>query len=94
MSPLEIPGLRDAAVKEYGEWQVSNVGSDNLKTAFRHVCDVMFEHGLDLEQVYKEQDPNFFTEKGIKIGVARRFVEDMGKWVKNVKKAVPVYELM
>jgi hypothetical protein len=34
MSPLEIPGLRDVAVQEYGEWQVSNVGNDTLKTAF------------------------------------------------------------
>lgn len=34
MSPLETPGLRDVAVKEYSEWQVSNVGNDTLKTAF------------------------------------------------------------
>jgi hypothetical protein len=91
MSPLDIPGHRDVAVKEYGEWQVSNVDNDTLKTAFREVCDVMLENGLDLEQVYKDQDPNFFIEKGIKIGIARRFVEDIGKWVKNVKKAMPVY---
>lgn len=63
MSPLEIPGLRDVAVKEYGEWQVSNVCNDVLKTAFRPVCDVVLEHGLDLEQVYKDQNPNFFIEK-------------------------------
>lgn len=54
----------------------------------------MLEHSLDLEQVYKDQDPNFFIEKGIKIGVARRFVEDIGKWVKNVKKAMPIYEIV
>jgi hypothetical protein len=54
----------------------------------------MLEHGLDLEHVYKDQDPSFFIEKGIKIGVSRRFVEDIGKWVKNVKKMVPVYEIV
>lgn len=27
----------------------------------------MFENGLDLEQVYKDQDPNLFIEKGNKI---------------------------
>lgn len=70
ISPLEIPGPRDAAVTEYGEWQASNVDNDTLKTAFRQVCDVMIENGLDLEQVYKDQDPNFFFEKGIKIGIA------------------------
>lgn len=54
----------------------------------------MIENGLDLEQVYKDQNPNFFIEKGIKIGVARRFVEDIGIWVKNVKNAMPVYEIL
>jgi hypothetical protein len=26
----------------------------------------MLENGLDLEQVYRDQDPHFFIEKGIK----------------------------
>lgn len=94
MSPLEIPGPRDAAVREYGEWQVSNVDNDTLKTSFRQMCDVMLENGLDLEQVYKDQDPKFFIEKGVKIGIARRFVDDIGKWVKNVKNAMSVYETL
>lgn len=71
-----------------------NVGNDTLETAFRHVCDVMLEHSLDFDQVYKDQDPNFFIEKGIKIGVARRFVEDIRKWVKTVKKAMPIYRIV
>ncbi|CAG8091831.1 unnamed protein product [Penicillium nalgiovense] len=87
LSPLEIPGLRDVAVKEYGEWQVSNVENDSLKSAFREVCDVMLENGLDLDQVYRDQDPHFFIEKGIKIGIARRFVEDIGKWVEVSRKS-------
>ncbi|OJD24006.1 hypothetical protein ACJ73_04634 [Blastomyces percursus] len=89
-NPLEIPGPRDKAVKEYGEWQVSNVIDDTLKAAFRQVCDVMLENGLDLEQVYKDQDPDFFINKGIKMGIARRFVEDIRCWVENVKKATPI----
>ncbi|CAG8192768.1 unnamed protein product [Penicillium nalgiovense] len=92
LSPLEIPGLRDVAVKEYGEWQVSNVENDSLKSAFREVCDVMLENGLDLDQVYRDQDPHFFIENGIKIGIARRFVEDIEKWVESVKKVLPVLE--
>ncbi|CAI7605604.1 unnamed protein product [Penicillium manginii] len=94
LSPFEIPGPRDAVVKEYGEWQMSNVENDTLKAAFRHVCDMMLNNGLDLEQVYKDQDPKFFIEKGIKIGIARRFVEDIGKWAKQVKKAIPLYEIL
>lgn len=90
--PLEIPGPRDEAVKEYGEWQVSNVTDDTLKAAFREICDMMIDNGLDLEQVYKDQDPEFFIGKGVKIGIAQRFVEDIRRWVENVKKAIPIYE--
>ncbi|KAJ5206808.1 hypothetical protein N7491_002559 [Penicillium cf. griseofulvum] len=92
--PLEIPGPRDEAVKEYGEWQVSNVTDDTLKAAFREICDMMIDNGLDLEQVYKDQDPEFFIGKGIKIGIARRFVEDIRRWVENVKKAIPIYDII
>ncbi|KAI3097654.1 hypothetical protein CBS147333_9296 [Penicillium roqueforti] len=74
-SPLEIPGSRDEAVREY-------------------ICDLMLEDGLDLEQVYKDQDPGFFIGKGIKMGIARRFVEDIRRWVENVKKAIPIHEII
>lgn len=94
VSLLEVPGPRDEAVKEYGEWQASNVNDDILKVAFRQVCDVMLENGLDLEQVYKDQDPGFFIGKGIKMGIARRFIEDIRGWVENVKKAVQIYEIV
>ncbi|OQD97750.1 hypothetical protein PENSOL_c011G04675 [Penicillium solitum] len=46
---LDIPGPRDVALKEYGEWQESNVTNDTLEGAFRQACDVMLEDGLDLE---------------------------------------------
>lgn len=94
MGTLEIPGPRDVAVKEYGEWQESNVTNDTLKAAFRQACDAMLEDGLDLEQVYKDQVPEFFISKGIKRGIARRFVEDIKDWVENVKKAIPIYEVL
>lgn len=32
LSLLEILGARDIAVKEYSEWQVSNVDNDTLKS--------------------------------------------------------------
>ncbi|CAG8111944.1 unnamed protein product [Penicillium nalgiovense] len=54
LGPLEIPGPRDEAVKEYGEWQVSNVTDDTLKAVFREIRDMMIDNGLDLEQVYKD----------------------------------------
>ncbi|KAJ5240563.1 uncharacterized protein N7469_002154 [Penicillium citrinum] len=94
LSSLDIPGPRDEAVKEYSEWQVTNVTDDTLKAAFRQVCDLMLENGLDLEQVYQDQDPGFFIGKGIKMGIARRFVQDIQRWVESVKKAIPIHEII
>lgn len=89
-----MSGPRDEAVKEYGGGQASNVTDDTLKAAFRQVCDVMLENGLRFEQVYKDQDPGFFIGKGTKMGIAQRFVEDIRGWVENVKKAMPIYEII
>jgi hypothetical protein len=87
---LKIPGLRDVAVKEYGEWLASRVEDDTLKDAFRQACEVTLSDGFSLEHIYKDQDPEFFVSKGIKPGIARSFVEDIRDWVENVKKAIPL----
>ena len=60
MSLLEVPGPRDEAVKMYSEWRQQMFTDDTLQAAFRQVCDVMLEDGLDIEQVYKDQDPESF----------------------------------
>ncbi|KAJ5471950.1 hypothetical protein N7539_008519 [Penicillium diatomitis] len=90
VGPLNIPGYRDVAVKEYGEWLASSVSDDTLKAAFRQACDVALSDGFDLEHIYKDQNPEFFVGKGIKPGIARSFVENIREWVENVKKAMPV----
>jgi hypothetical protein len=87
ITPLVVPGLRDIAVKEYSNWQQSKVGDYILKAEFQKACDVALADGLDLEQIYKDQDPSFFIDKGVKIGVARRFVSDIEYWVKQHKCA-------
>lgn len=38
---------------------------------------------LSLEQVYNDQDPEFFIKNGVKIGISRRFVNDITEWVKQ-----------
>jgi hypothetical protein len=78
---LDVPGLRDIALKEYGDWQQAQVGDETLKAEFRKACDVALEDGLDLEQVYVDQDPDFFIKHGVKRGIARRFVSDIKDWV-------------
>jgi hypothetical protein len=82
---LDIPGPRDAAVIAYSEWQQSNVVDEALKDEFRKACVATLEDGLDLEQVYEDQDPSFFVSSGVKRGVARRFVSDIDGWAKRYK---------
>lgn len=84
---LDIPGPRDVAVKLYSEWQQSNVVDEGLKTEFQKACDVSLNDGLDLEQIYEDQDPEFFIQSGVKRGVARRFVRDISGWAKRYKQS-------
>jgi len=39
--------------------------------------DAALEEGLDLEQIYKYQDPGYFRKRGVKRGPAEHFVEDI-----------------
>jgi hypothetical protein len=82
---LDIPGPRDMAVKAYSEWQQSNVIDEALKAEFRKAGEVTLQDGLDLEQVYEDQDSLFFIQSGIKRGVARRFIRDIEEWAKRYK---------
>jgi hypothetical protein len=50
---------------------------------YRKACDLTLGDGLDLEQVYRDQDAGFYIENGVKRGIARRFVSDIGAWVKQ-----------
>lgn len=34
-------------------------------------------------RIYEGQDPDFFVTRGVKLGAARRFVHDIGVWVKR-----------
>jgi hypothetical protein len=86
--------IQRRCVKEYGEWLASNVSDETLKAAFREASDVTLSDGLDLEHIYKDQNPEFFVGKGIKPGIAGRFVENIRDWVENVKKAVPVLDMV
>ncbi|OQE10095.1 hypothetical protein PENFLA_c094G07593 [Penicillium flavigenum] len=94
MSPLNIPGFKDVAVKEYGEWLASNVCDDTLKDGFRQACDITLSDGFELEHIFKDQNPSFFVDKGIKPGIARSFVENIRDWVENVKRVMPIVEVI
>jgi hypothetical protein len=63
--PLEI------AVEEYSSWQKQLVHSKTPKDDIGKACDVALTNGLDLKQIDKDQDPEFFIKNGVKVGVAR-----------------------
>ncbi|GFG19953.1 hypothetical protein IFM5058_10396 [Aspergillus udagawae] len=84
---LKIRGPRDMAVRAYCEWQESNVVDENLKANFRKARDVAITNGYDLEQVDGEHDRgffiDFFTQNGVIVGIAQRFVSDIRDWVEE-----------
>jgi hypothetical protein len=65
MEDLNIPGLRDEAVRDYAAWHESNVGDENLKAQFRHACNVALANGLDLRLINEDKDPYSLSIKGL-----------------------------
>lgn len=47
------------------------------KQGFLHAYRVTKEACLDLKHVYEAQDVEFYTEKGVKLGIAKSFVGDV-----------------
>ncbi|KAL2005971.1 hypothetical protein VTN00DRAFT_9625 [Thermoascus crustaceus] len=82
---LHITGLLDVAVKEYSDWQQSRFADEALKAEVRKACDAALDDGLDLEQIDDLKDPEYFKKRGVKWGIARRFVKDIKYWADNYK---------
>jgi hypothetical protein len=82
---LDIPGPRDIAVAAYSDWQQGKVVDQTLQLEYQKACDATLRDGLDLEQVFEDQDTDFFIQSGVKRGVARRFVRDIGAWAELYK---------
>jgi hypothetical protein len=80
---LDVTDFLDTAVERYSDWQQSRVRREDQKKEIQRVCDVVLHHGLDLHQVFHDQNPGLFTDKGIKIGIARRFIRDIGYWIQQ-----------
>lgn len=80
---IMVHGLLDVAMEEYTEWQRSRVSNKTFRDNINKARDVTLENCLDLMQIYEDQDPGFFVKHGVKVGAARRFVHDIGLWVKR-----------
>ena len=70
---LVIAGPWDLAVREYTEWQQSNVVDEKPRAKFSRACEAVLEDGMGLEEVYEDRNPGFSIQNGIKSGIARRF---------------------
>jgi hypothetical protein len=70
-------------VEEYAEWQQSRVRNETFRDNIKKAHDVTRENCLDLMQTFEDQDPGFFVRHGVKVSAARRFVRDIGLWVKQ-----------
>lgn len=84
-SPLKILGQLDVAVKKYSEWQCLQVTNKSFKIEYQKAYNITLAKGLDLELVYKEQNAQFYINKGIKSGIAQRFVCNIKKWAKQYR---------
>ncbi|KAL3488609.1 hypothetical protein BJX62DRAFT_239832 [Aspergillus germanicus] len=82
---VDIRGDQVAAVKDYCKWLESRYDDEAYKADFRKARDVVFKRRMDLELILENSNPGFFTDEGIEIGTALRFIRDIQKWDKYVK---------
>lgn len=75
--PINISGPLDVAVEEYTAWQKSRVSRTAFKEEIAKAGNVALENCLDLKQIDKDQDFEFFVKEGVKVGAARRFVSEI-----------------
>jgi hypothetical protein len=73
-----IPG--PGAVREYCKWLESRATEEAYRADIRKACQVTLENLMDLELIMGAQDPGFFTQKGVKLGTALRFIRDIPEW--------------
>jgi hypothetical protein len=70
-------------VREYSTWQESRLSDEVLKAEVRKAYEVALDDGLDLAQIDEDKDPDYFTTRGVKRGIAQRFIKDIRFWAEN-----------
>lgn len=84
---LVIPGFRDENVDEYCAWQQSKVAKNSQKLEYQKACDVMTRDCMTLQTIYRNPDPKYLTDQGVKRGAAEHIVNDIDEWVHECKRA-------
>lgn len=54
------------------------------KAEVKKACEIALDDRLDLVQIDEDKNPEYFTKRGVKRGIARRFVKDIRFWAENI----------
>ncbi|KAB5549394.1 hypothetical protein GE09DRAFT_1204351 [Coniochaeta sp. 2T2.1] len=58
-------------------------GPRDVAMEYQKACAMTLDEGLDLELVHEDEDADIYIRKGVKTGVARRFIRNIETWAKN-----------
>ena len=47
----------------------------------KRATDIALAHGLDLKQIFLDNNPDFFTGEGVELGAARRYISFIPRWL-------------
>lgn len=74
---------RNKALEEYHEWQQDQVGSPRCQQSIQHAYEITREACLDLKHVHAKVGVEFYTDKGVQLGVTLSFINDVPRWVEE-----------
>ena len=77
-------------MRRYSEWQQSNLIDEEQKKQYIEAGRIILHDGLDLEQVSEVQEVDLLIRKGIKRGVAWRYVNDIPGWAKRQRQSCSI----
>ncbi|KAH7000711.1 hypothetical protein EDB80DRAFT_765851 [Ilyonectria destructans] len=80
---LVIPMQRNKALEKYYKWQRDQVDSPRWQQSIQYAYDITRDACLDLKHVYTEVNVDFYTDKGVQLGVALSFIKDIPLWVEE-----------
>ncbi|KAI8654444.1 hypothetical protein NCS57_01189800 [Fusarium keratoplasticum] len=80
---LVIPMRRNKALEKYHEWQQDQVDSPRWQQSIQHAYEITREACLDLKHVHTKVGIEFYTDKGVQLGVALSFINDVPRWVEE-----------
>ncbi|KAH7183783.1 hypothetical protein BKA60DRAFT_472444, partial [Fusarium oxysporum] len=69
------------ALEKYHEWQQDQVDSPRWRQNIRCAYEITREASLDLRHVHAEVGAEFYTDRGVQLGVALSFINDVPRWV-------------